>query len=144
MWSPDVLPCASIIHFQKISHIHNFLCKAYWPHFEEHQFVRQESFFPAPSVMEYFGVEIDFRPSCLDPPFRSLFAVPTNIFCSELYRLYFLYRRVRPWILYLAMNISPPNVYWTVHHCKSWGMKNQLDVPRYFILLIMRSTCFGH
>jgi hypothetical protein len=48
-------------------------------HLEEHQFFRQESCFPAPSVAEYFGVEIDFKASCLDPPFRSLFAVPANI-----------------------------------------------------------------
>ena len=38
----------------------------------------------------------------------------------------------------------PSNVYWTVHHCNSWRMKNQLDVTCYFISLIMRSTCFGH
>jgi len=25
LWSPDVLPCAFIIQFQKISHIHNFI-----------------------------------------------------------------------------------------------------------------------
>ena len=37
-----------------------------------------------------------------------------------------------------------PNVCWTVHHCNSWGMKNQLDVTCYFISLIMRSTCFGY
>ena len=36
------------------------------------------------------------------------------------------------------------NVYWTVHHCNSWGMKNQLDVTCYFIPIIMRSTYFGH
>ena len=36
------------------------------------------------------------------------------------------------------------NVYWTVHHCNSWRMKNQLDATCYFISLIMRSTCFGH
>ena len=36
------------------------------------------------------------------------------------------------------------NVYWTVHHCNSWWMKDQLDVTCYFISLIMRSTCFGH
>ena len=36
------------------------------------------------------------------------------------------------------------NVYWTVHHCNSWGMKNQLDVTCHFISLLMRSTCFGH
>ena len=29
------------------------------------------------------------------------------------------------------------NVYWTVHHCNSWGIKNQLDVTCYFISLIM-------
>ena len=36
------------------------------------------------------------------------------------------------------------SVYWTVHHCNSWRMKDQLDVTCYFISLIMRSTCFGH
>ena len=36
------------------------------------------------------------------------------------------------------------NVYWTVHHCNSWRMKDQLDVTCYFISLIMCSTCFGH
>ena len=46
----------------------------------------------------------------------------------------------------LALNqtVFETNVYWTVHHCNSWGMKNQLDVTCYFISLIMRSTCFGH
>ena len=41
-------------------------------------------------------------------------------------------------------NIPDSNVYWTVHHCSSWGMKDQLDVTFYFISIIMRSTCFGH
>ena len=36
------------------------------------------------------------------------------------------------------------NVYWTVHHCNSWRMKDQLDVTCYFISLLMCSTCFGH
>ena len=40
-------------------------------------------------------------------------------------------------------DISESNVYWTVHHCNSWGMKNKLDVTCYLISL-MRSTCFGH
>jgi hypothetical protein len=39
--------------------------KAYWLHFEKHQFFRRKSFFPTPSVMEYFGVEIDFKPSSI-------------------------------------------------------------------------------
>ena len=43
-----------------------------------------------------------------------------------------------PQLLYIS------NVYWTVHHCNSWWMKDQLDVTCYFILLIMCSTCFGH
>jgi len=56
--------------------------------------------------------------------------------------------------LYLQLCIIPApyfcktgrksNVYWTVHHCNSWQMKNQLDITCYFISLIMRSTCFGH
>ena len=35
-------------------------------------------------------------------------------------------------------------VYWTVHHCDSWRIKDQLDVTCYFISLLMCSTCFGH
>ena len=36
------------------------------------------------------------------------------------------------------------NVYWTVHHCNSWRIKDQLDVTCYFISLLICSTCFGH
>ena len=36
------------------------------------------------------------------------------------------------------------NVYWTMHHCNSWRMKDQLDVTCYFISLLMCSTRFGH
>jgi len=36
------------------------------------------------------------------------------------------------------------NVYWTVHHCNSWRMKDQLDVTCYFISRLICSTCFGH
>ena len=32
-------------------------------------------------------------------------------------------------------------VYWTVHHCDSWRIKDQLDVTCYFISLLMCSTC---
>jgi len=35
-------------------------------------------------------------------------------------------------------------VYWTVHHCDNWRIKDQLNVTCYFISLLMRSTCFGH
>jgi len=35
-------------------------------------------------------------------------------------------------------------VYCTVHHCKCWRIKDQLDVTSYFISLHMYSTRFGH
>ena len=35
-------------------------------------------------------------------------------------------------------------VYWTVHHCDSWRIKEQLDVTCYFISRLMCSICFGH
>jgi len=36
------------------------------------------------------------------------------------------------------------DVYWTVHHCDNWRIKNQLDAIYYFIVLLISSTCFGH
>ena len=36
------------------------------------------------------------------------------------------------------------NIYWTVHHCNSWRIKDQLDITCYFISLLMCSTCFWH
>ena len=36
------------------------------------------------------------------------------------------------------------DVYWIVHHCDSWRIKNQLDTTCYFIFLPIDSTCFGH
>jgi len=36
------------------------------------------------------------------------------------------------------------DVYWTVHHCDNWRIKNQLDATYYFIVLLTGSTCFGH
>ena len=42
------------------------------------------------------------------------------------------------------INISiESNVYWTVHHCNSWRMKDQLDVTCCFISILMCSACFG-
>ena len=35
-------------------------------------------------------------------------------------------------------------VYWTVHHCDSWRIKDQLDVTCYFISLLMSETCWAH
>jgi len=40
--------------------------------------------------------------------------------------------------------LTGSDVYWTVHHCDSWRIKDQLDVTCYFISLLMCSTCFGH
>jgi len=42
------------------------------------------------------------------------------------------------------VNTVIANVYWTVHHCNSWRIIDQLDVTCYFISLLMYSTCFGH
>ena len=36
--------------------------------------------------------------------------------------------------------IFQSNVYWNVHHCNSWRMKDQLDVTCYFISLLLCST----
>ena len=44
----------------------------------------------------------------------------------------------------LSNILSLSNVYWTVHHCNSWRMKDQLNVTWYFISILMCSTCFGH
>ena len=41
-------------------------------------------------------------------------------------------------------SILTTNVCWTVHHCNSWRIKDQLDVTYYFISLLTCSTCFGH
>jgi len=35
-------------------------------------------------------------------------------------------------------------VYWTVHYCDNWRIKNQLDATCYFIVLLIGSTWFGH
>ena len=39
---------------------------------------------------------------------------------------------------------SESYVYWTVHHCDSCRIRDQLDITCYFISLLMCSTCFGH
>jgi len=42
------------------------------------------------------------------------------------------------------MLFSKSYVYWTVYHCDSSRIKDQLHVTCYFISLLMCSTCFGH
>jgi len=39
---------------------------------------------------------------------------------------------------------SLSDVYWTVHHCDSWRIKNQLDTTWYIIVILISSTYFGH
>ena len=41
-------------------------------------------------------------------------------------------------------DLVPSYVYWTVHHCSSRRIKDQLDVTCCFVSLLMCSTCFGH
>jgi len=36
------------------------------------------------------------------------------------------------------------DVYWTVHNCDNWRIKNQLNATCYFIVLLIGSTCFRH
>ena len=60
-----------------------------------------------------------------------------NSIFQELYNHKVFYTKTQK-----SLNIS--NVYWTVHHCNSWRMKDQLDVTCYFISFIVCSTCFGH
>ena len=36
------------------------------------------------------------------------------------------------------------DVYWTVHHCDNWRIKNQLDATWYCIVHLIGSTCFKH
>jgi len=45
--------------------------------------------------------------------------------------------------LYSLIHISKivPYVHWTVHHCNSWRIKDQLDVTCSFISVLMCSTC---
>ena len=43
----------------------------------------------------------------------------------------FRIENVQSQVLLKADILSESNVYWTVHHCKSWGIKNQLDVTCY-------------
>jgi len=58
-------------------------------------------------------------------------------------------------ILYESKHVAPTTiinitiffcesyVYWTVHHCGSWRIKDQLYVTCYFISLLKCSTCFA-
>ena len=48
------------------------------------------------------------------------------------------------WDLTSGKFYSNSYVFWNVHHCDGWRMKDQLDVTCYFISLLMCSTCFGH
>jgi len=43
-----------------------------------------------------------------------------------------------------VLQASACYVYWTMHHCDSWRIKDQLDVTCCFISLLLFSTCFGH
>ena len=54
-------------------------------------------------------------------------AIELNIFW-----LCFCYVEKRTIDMRETYNNCETNVYWTVHHCNSWGMKDQLDVTCYF------------
>jgi len=50
------------------------------------------------------------------------------------------------WLMHGTWNIKLKyfDVFWTVHHCDNWRIKNQLDATYCFIVLLIGSTCFGH
>ena len=75
--------------------------------------------------------------TCLHP-------VPRSRMCVELYAHNLCVSTLYSLIKHTDKRTSVPNVYWTVHHCNSWRMKDQLDVTCYFISFLMYSTCFGH
>jgi hypothetical protein len=59
------------------------------------------------------------------------------MFCIELYSLSLVYRSIRPWILYLAMNISPPLFSLTINY----------KFPSNSTVLLYQAiyaTCFRH
>ena len=47
-------------------------------------------------------------------------------------------------MMLIATLVVLSDVYWTVHHCGSWRIKNQIHATCYFIVLLIGSTCFGH
>ena len=62
------------------------------------------------------------------------FCLPVDLFCPQLNQ-----RRMKCG----RETSGQSNVYWTVHHCNSWGIKNQLDVTCLYFTYIC-STCFEH
>jgi len=66
----------------------------------------------------------------------SVFHIPT--YDQTLHTLNFTTRRT------VQSPSSDSDVYWTVHHCDDWRIRNQLDATYYFIVLLIGSTCFGH
>ena len=53
-------------------------------------------------------------------------------------------KRYLNFIIFSLDLVNESDVYWTVHHCDNWRIKNQLDVTYYFTVLIIGLTCFGH
>ena len=64
--------------------------------------------------------------------------------CEIIFLCFKICLQTYEYLLTSVSSILCSNVYWTVHNCNSWSMKDQLDVTCYFILLVMCSTCFGN
>ena len=54
--------------------------------------------------------------------------ISETILCIIKYILYINYTYIDIILFYIYIYI---NIYWTVHHCNSWGIRNQLDVTCY-------------
>ena len=73
------------------------------------------------------------------------------VLCMIVWSIYYIhiYRPIYVWFRWISVFkgccereggrevriLEESNVYWTVHHCNSWGMKTQLDITCYFISL---------
>ena len=55
-----------------------------------------------------------------------------------------LYKDIIAVFFEIPTNYTLSYVYWKVHHCDSWRIKDQLDVTCYFISLLVCSACFGY
>ena len=78
----------------------------------------------------------NFSQSCGCPGCCSNLALPVRILRTPTQPV---------WLrVYGCVYVCVSDVYWTMHHCDNWRIKNQIDATYYFIVLLIGWTCFGH
>ena len=72
------------------------------------------------------------------------FDLPYNV-CPKHFLLYEEMSEILSYMC-ICIHVKYPffYVYWIVHHCNNWRIRNQLDTTVYFIVLLICSICFGH